>query len=155
MEENRFEKRNITIALVFYIFMFLILGGSIILSLIANLYIKNNPTVNFTELINVLGGLTDPNTLEEEMFKAYVTVGSLGNLLTYVITSLVVVFFMKDFLIGMGIGFAVGAIMVKSNKDLSKAVEKGKQMVEEKIEMGKDLIEENISKPKKQSSTKK
>ena len=41
MEENRFEKRNITIALVFYIFMFLILGGSIILSLIANLYIKN------------------------------------------------------------------------------------------------------------------
>lgn len=62
---------------------------------------------------------------------------------------------MKDFLIGMGIGFAVGAIMVKSNKDLSKAVEKGKQMVEEKIEMGKDLIEENISKPKKQSSTKK
>ena len=33
---------------------------------------------------------------------------------------------MKDFLIGMGIGFMVGAIMVKSNKDLSKAVEKGK-----------------------------
>ena len=62
---------------------------------------------------------------------------------------------MKDFLIGMGIGFVVGAVMVKSNKDLSKAVEKGKQMVEEKIEMGKEVIEENIAKPKKQSSTKK
>ena len=62
---------------------------------------------------------------------------------------------MKDFLIGMGIGFVVGAVMVKSNKDLSKAVEKGKQMVEEKIEMGKEVIEENVAKPKKQSSTKK
>ena len=56
---------------------------------------------------------------------------------------------MKEFLIGMGIGFMVGAIMVKSNKDLSKAVEKGKDMVEEKIEQGKDFIEENVIKPKK------
>ncbi|MBQ8522546.1 MAG: hypothetical protein IJ458_02640 [Clostridia bacterium] len=60
---------------------------------------------------------------------------------------------MKDFLIGMGIGFVVGACLVKSNKDLSKAVEKGKQMVEEKVEMGKDFIEENIVKPKKKSSS--
>ena len=52
---------------------------------------------------------------------------------------------MKEFLIGMGIGFVVGAVMVKSNKELSKAVEKGKQMVEEKVE----LIEENITKSKK------
>ena len=56
---------------------------------------------------------------------------------------------MKDFLIGMGIGFVVGAVMVKSNKDLSKTVEKGKQMVEEKVEMVKDAISEN--KPKKTS----
>lgn len=60
---------------------------------------------------------------------------------------------MKEFLIGMGLGFVVGAVMVKSNKDLSKAVEKGKQMVEEKVEKGKDFIEENIVQPKKKSST--
>ena len=59
---------------------------------------------------------------------------------------------MKDFLIGMGIGFMVGAIMVKSNKDLSKAVEKGKKVVEEKVEQGKDFIEENIAKPKKSTA---
>ena len=47
---------------------------------------------------------------------------------------------MKDFLIGMGIGFVVGAVMVKSNKQLSKAVEKGKQMVEQKVEDGKDEV---------------
>ena len=62
---------------------------------------------------------------------------------------------MKDFLIGMGIGFMIGAVMVKSNKDLSKAVEKGKQAVEQKVEQGKEFIEDNITKPKKQSSTKK
>ena len=62
---------------------------------------------------------------------------------------------MKDFLIGMGIGFMVGAVMVKSNKDLSKAVEKGKQVVEEKVEQGKDFIEDNITKPKKTTSNKK
>ena len=59
---------------------------------------------------------------------------------------------MKDFLIGMGLGFMVGAIMVKSNKDLSKTVDKTKQMVEEKIEMGKDFVEENIIKPTKKST---
>ena len=65
---------------------------------------------------------------------------------------------MKDFLIGMGIGFMVGAIMVKSNKHLSKAVEKGKQMVEQKVEDGKDFVEEKIVKPTKkkaQTATKK
>ena len=62
---------------------------------------------------------------------------------------------MKDFLIGMGIGFMVGAFMVKSNKDLSKAVEKGKQVVEEKVEQGKEFIEENIAQPKKKPATNK
>ena len=60
---------------------------------------------------------------------------------------------MKDFLIGMGIGFVVGACLVKSNKDLSKAVDKSKKIVEEKVEQGKEFIEENIVKPKKQTST--
>ena len=55
---------------------------------------------------------------------------------------------MKDFLIGVGAGFVIGALMVKSNKDLSKAVEKGKQMVEEKVEQGKEFVEEKIIKPK-------
>ena len=64
---------------------------------------------------------------------------------------------MKDFLIGMGIGFVVGAVMVKSNKGLSKAVEKSKQIVEDKVEEGKDFIEEKIIQPKKKvaSTTKK
>ena len=60
---------------------------------------------------------------------------------------------MKEFLIGMGIGFMVGAVMVKSNKDLSKAVEKGKDMVEEKIEQGKDFVEQKIIKPAKKPAT--
>ena len=56
---------------------------------------------------------------------------------------------MKDFLIGMGIGVMVGAVIVKYNKCFSNAVDKGKQMVEEKVEQSKDFIEENIVKPKK------
>ena len=61
---------------------------------------------------------------------------------------------MKDFLIGLGIGFAIGAVMVKSNKDLSKTVEKGKQMVEDKVEIVKDMISEKTQKPKKSPSKK-
>ena len=45
---------------------------------------------------------------------------------------------MKDFLIGAGLGFVMGAILAKSNKDLSNAVEKGKKMVEQKVEQGKE-----------------
>ena len=33
---------------------------------------------------------------------------------------------MKDFLIGVGIGFAVGAIMCKTCKPVAEAVQKGK-----------------------------
>ena len=55
--------------------------------------------------------------------------------------------------IGMGIGFVVGAFMVKSNKDLSKAVDKGKQVIEDTIENGKDKLEE-VTKPKKQTNKK-
>lgn len=61
---------------------------------------------------------------------------------------------MKDFLIGVGLGFVVGAVMAKSNKDIASAVEKGKDMVEEKIEQGKQFIEEKIiDKKKKPKST--
>lgn len=56
---------------------------------------------------------------------------------------------MKEFLLGMGIGVVVGALVVKSNKDVASAVDKGKKMVDEKIEEGKQFVEENILKPKK------
>ena len=63
---------------------------------------------------------------------------------------------MKDFLIGMGIGFVVGAVMCKTCKPVSDAVQKGKKLVETKIEEGKDAIEERktqsaskTNKPKK------
>ena len=62
---------------------------------------------------------------------------------------------MKEFLMGMGIGFVVGAIMVKSNKDLSNAVEKGKKAVDQKIEECKDFIEEKMIQPSKKSSSSK
>ena len=61
---------------------------------------------------------------------------------------------MKDFLIGVGVGFALGAVMIKSNKDFSKTVDKTKKMVEDKVEMGKEFVEENITKPKKQMTKK-
>ena len=60
---------------------------------------------------------------------------------------------MKEFLIGIGMGFVVGALMVKSNKDFSKAVDKSKQMVGEKVEQGKEFIEEKIIQPKKKNSS--
>ena len=42
---------------------------------------------------------------------------------------------MKELLIGMGIGFVVGSIMVKTNKCYADAVEKG-------VEKGKEIIED-------------
>ena len=62
---------------------------------------------------------------------------------------------MKDFLIGAGIGFVMGAILTKSNKELSSAVEKGKKVVDEKVEQGKEFVEENIIKPAQKASNSK
>lgn len=62
---------------------------------------------------------------------------------------------MKEFLIGAGIGFVLGAVMAKSNRDLANAVEKGKKMVEEKVEQGKEFVEEKIVKPTKKASNSK
>lgn len=61
---------------------------------------------------------------------------------------------MKDFLIGAGIGFVVGAIMCKTSKPVADVVQKGKKLVEEKIEEGKDAIQEKISENSKQPSKK-
>ena len=51
---------------------------------------------------------------------------------------------MKNFLIGAGIGFMVGAVMCKTYRPLAEAVQKGKEMVEEKIEESKDVIKEKL-----------
>ena len=61
---------------------------------------------------------------------------------------------MKDFLIGVGIGFAVGAIMCKTCKPVAEAVQKGKKLIEEKVEEGNELVQDkmNNSKPKTQST---
>ena len=52
---------------------------------------------------------------------------------------------MKELLIGMGLGFMVGAIAVKSNKMLSDKVEAG-------VEKGKEIIEDISSEIKTQSA---
>lgn len=62
---------------------------------------------------------------------------------------------MKEFLLGIGIGVVVGALVVKSNKELSSAVDKGKKMVDEKIDEGIQFVEQNILKPKKKTQAKK
>ena len=53
---------------------------------------------------------------------------------------------MKELLIGMGLGFVVGAITVKSNKFLSDKVEMG---VEKGKEIFEDISEEIKSQTKK------
>ncbi len=62
---------------------------------------------------------------------------------------------MKDFLIGLGIGFAVGAIMVKSNKNVAKVAEKTKHMVEDGVSKGKEIVEDKIIKPAKSTKPQK
>ena len=61
---------------------------------------------------------------------------------------------MKDFLIGVGIGFAVGAIMCKTCRPVAEAVQKGKKLVEEKMEEGKELIQEKMNNAKLKDSAK-
>ena len=56
---------------------------------------------------------------------------------------------MKEFIIGMGIGFVVGAIMVKANKPLSDTVEKGVDKGREIVEDIKGEIESQQEKSKK------
>ena len=55
---------------------------------------------------------------------------------------------MKEFLIGMGIGFVVGSIMVKTNKcyadTVGKGVEKGREIIE-------DIKDEVKSQPKEKA----
>lgn len=62
---------------------------------------------------------------------------------------------MKDFLIGVGIGFAVGAIVCKTCKPVADAVQKGKKLVEEKMEEGKEILQEKLPSKKSQPKTSK
>ena len=52
---------------------------------------------------------------------------------------------MKELLIGMGLGFMVGAIAVKTNKCLAEKVEMG-------VEKGKEIIDDISSEIKEQST---
>ncbi len=72
---------------------------------------------------------------------------------------------MKDFfrccLVSMGLGFAVGAVITASNKNVQEAAKQAKTMAMEKIEMAKDgfetvkeKVEESISDMQKQNSSK-
>lgn len=55
---------------------------------------------------------------------------------------------MKEFLIGMGLGFVVGAITCKTNKPVADTVEKGVEKGKEIIEDIKDEIETQTKKTK-------
>ena len=55
---------------------------------------------------------------------------------------------MKELLIGMGLGFIVGAVAVKTNKCLAEKVEMG-------IEKGKEIIDDISEEVKSQVKSKK
>lgn len=55
---------------------------------------------------------------------------------------------MKELLLGMGLGFIAGAIMVKTNKCFAEKVEQG-------VEKGKEIIEDIKDEVKAQSKSKK
>lgn len=56
---------------------------------------------------------------------------------------------MKDLLIGMGIGFVVGAILMKENKPFADTVEKGVEKGKEIFEDIKEEVKTQAKKPKK------
>ncbi len=58
---------------------------------------------------------------------------------------------MKELLIGMGIGFVVGAIMCKTNKQMADCVEKGVEKGKEIISDIKDEVKTQTNKAKNQN----
>lgn len=58
---------------------------------------------------------------------------------------------MKELLIGMGLGFVVGAIVCRANKPFGDAVEKGVEKGKEIVDDIKDEIQTAQSKAKKQN----
>lgn len=59
---------------------------------------------------------------------------------------------MKELLIGMGIGFVVGAITCKTNKCVADTVEKGVEKGKEVIDDIKDEVKTQMNKEKKQNN---
>ncbi len=59
---------------------------------------------------------------------------------------------MKELLIGMGLGFMVGAIMVKNNKGFAEKVEQGMEKGKEIVTDIKDEVKTQMSKNKKEEN---
>ena len=57
---------------------------------------------------------------------------------------------MKELLIGMGLGFMVGAIMTKTNKCFAEKVEQGMEKGKEIVTDIKDEVKSQMNKSKKQ-----
>lgn len=57
---------------------------------------------------------------------------------------------MKELLIGMGLGFIVGAVMTKTNKCFAEKVEQGMEKGKEIVTDIKDEVKSQMNKPKKQ-----
>ena len=61
---------------------------------------------------------------------------------------------MKELILGMGLGFVVGAIMAKSNKCFAEKVEQGVEKGKEIVTDIKNEVKSQMSKPKKQETDK-
>ena len=59
---------------------------------------------------------------------------------------------MKDLLIGMGIGFVIGAVMCKTNKSMANCVEKTVEKGKEIISDISDEVKTQTNKAKNQNS---
>ena len=59
---------------------------------------------------------------------------------------------MKELLIGMGLGFMVGAVMVKTNKCFAEKVEQGMEKGKEIITDIKDEVTTQVAKSKKEQN---
>lgn len=57
---------------------------------------------------------------------------------------------MKELLVGMGLGFVVGAVMAKTNKTFAEKVEQGMEKGKEIVTDIKDEVKTQMNKPKKQ-----
>ena len=59
---------------------------------------------------------------------------------------------MKELLIGMGLGFMVGAVLVKNNKTFAEKVDAGVEKGKEIINDVKDEVKSQMSKNKKEEN---
>ena len=105
MEVKKDEKLNVIISLIVYAFMFLLVGSSVIISVVGAIYVSKNPDIDLLLLFEGLSGLKDPLLFTPEMFKAYAYVGGYGNMITYLITTIIVVFFMRRLIVNDSIKF--------------------------------------------------